>query len=84
MCLKMLLRQIYYGLSITTYLDRAVSDEDRHKAIQSLYQLFQSMAVVTARVMLNSITMIRGLYLKDTSSRIKQLKIGYCVSLQLA
>lgn len=33
-----------YGLSITTYLDRAVSDEDRQETIQSFSQLFHSLA----------------------------------------
>ena len=42
-----------YGLSITTYLDRAVSDEDGQETIQSFSQLFHSLADVTSRVMLN-------------------------------
>lgn len=46
-------------------IDRANSDKDRHEAIQALFQLFQSMAAVNARVMLNSVTMRRGLYLKN-------------------
>lgn len=68
---RLLLRQISYGSLITTYLDRAVSDEERQEAIQALSQLFQSMADATARVMLNSVTMRRGLYLKDMAFKNK-------------
>lgn len=39
--------------AITTYLDRAVSDDDRQETIQSFSQLFHSLADVTSRVMLN-------------------------------
>lgn len=44
------------------------------------------MADVNTRVMLNSVTIRRGLYLKDNKwpSRIKQRKTSYCVNLQLA
>ncbi|XP_062618133.1 uncharacterized protein LOC134279736 [Saccostrea cucullata] len=68
---RLLLRQMSYGSLITTYLDKAVSDEDRQEAVQALSQLFQSMADVTARVMLNSVTMRRGLYLKDMAFKNK-------------
>jgi hypothetical protein len=68
---RLLLRQISYGSLITTFLDRAVSDEDRNEAIQALSQLFHSMADVTSRVMLNSVTSRRSLYLKDMAFKNK-------------
>lgn len=43
----LLLGQISYGSLITTYLDRAVSDEDRQETIQAFFQLFHSMVNVT-------------------------------------
>ena len=46
----LLLGQISYGSLITTYLDRAVSDEDRQETIQAFFQLFHSMADVTLKV----------------------------------
>ncbi|XP_055999313.1 uncharacterized protein LOC125658470 [Ostrea edulis] len=68
---RLLLRQISYGSLITTFLDRAVSDEDRQEAIQALSQLFHAMADVTSRVMLNSVTARRSLYLKDMAFKNK-------------
>ena len=42
-----------------------VSDEDKTEALKAMVQVFQSMADVTSRVLVNAVTARRGLYLQD-------------------
>ena len=62
---RLLLREISYGSIISSYLDRVVSDEDKTEALKAMVQVFQSMADVTSRVLVNAVTARRGLYLQD-------------------
>ena len=42
-----------------------MSDEDKTEALKAMVQVFQSMADVTSRVLVNAVTARRGLYLQD-------------------
>ena len=68
---RLLLRQISYGALITSYLDELESEDNRQVAIKNLSDLFLSMADVTARIAISSVTARRSLYLKDMDFRNK-------------
>ena len=62
---------VYWLIHTQTYF---LSDEDRQEAIQALSQLFDSIADVTSRIMLNSVTARRNLYHKDIAFKNKAIK----------
>ena len=68
---RLLLRQISYGSLFSAYIDKVQSQEEKDEAVKAMSQLFLSMADVTSRIIVNSVSARRGLYLKDMSFKNK-------------
>ena len=62
---RLLLRELSYGSMITSYLDTVVSDDDKTEALQALMQVFKSMADVTSRIMVGSVSARRAIHIED-------------------
>ncbi|KAK3107323.1 hypothetical protein FSP39_011902 [Pinctada imbricata] len=62
---RLLLRELSYGSMIASYLDVVVSDEDKTEALQALMQVFKSMADVTSRILVGSVSARRAIHIDD-------------------
>ena len=68
---RLLLREISYGSMITSYLDKVTTEVDRTEALQALVQIFNSMADITSRIIVNTVGARRHLYLQDMAFKSK-------------
>ena len=68
---RLLLREVSYGSLITSYLDKVTSDSDRTEALQALVQIFNSMADITSRIIVNVVGARRNSHLHDMNFKNK-------------
>lgn len=68
---RLLLRQISYGVLLTSYIAKVQDTDDKLDALKALVDVFKSMSDVTSRISLNTVKSRRVLHIKEMSFKNK-------------